>query len=707
MSRTTAVSVCLWLPLTFAAAGALAHAADAPGAPLPEITAAQLIDAIAESVRRYDAALLEADFEEQQDANMNFANKKAKPDLQKWPGHFSYASDGQRWRAEYEAKSISRSRDVTYLTPYRWTAGFDGKVHYLRDKDGWVIGENYSTGRALRPRDLFWTHVDWLLKGATDAKLRITGQTTVAGFRCYVLERQGEGDTGSSKRVISPRQSYLQVRYEQYYQGKRTAIYESAKLERGIQGLWFPRRLIVEWPNTGDNETGVPSFYRETRISRFEPRPEFTEDDFQLDLSYGEAVRDRTTGLSWFNDPWWPDLRQAAQELDWPPVDFTPLAGMQCHDETAIDGVAAPPLDAAEWVNRDPVDLERLRGQVVVLHFFGGASIPPTPEQFAALRELRNRWHSKKFEVVAIATGASNPEHVRQLAEEIHLPFPVAVDSSSAESPGKTFHAYGLKTYTGTFLIDAAGQVHRVKADGLVPEALRLLKEAGAKDLAPISTKSVHLRSEKFDAIAAVWKEALKTAPREGKIIGQVIDGQQALPKTRVTAQLRLIMLGTISPGSLALYPHFQVSTLSDDDGRYELVGLPKGSYELTFDAEAKAVDTQKVTIGPTLTPVSADMVLEQADGLDGRVVDASGEAIAGAQVKVRLRHHQPWFPDASTTAGLPGEPAVTDGDGRFYFTRLHVGGFTFDVTADGYKSETLENIAAGTHGIEVRLQRP
>jgi hypothetical protein len=80
---------------------------------------------------------------------------------------------------------------------------------------------------------------------------------------------------------------------------------------------------------------------------------------------------------------------------------------------------------------------------------------------------------------------------------------------------------------------------------------------------------------------------------------------------------------------------------------------------------------------------------------------------IAGAQVKVRLRHHQPWFPDASTTAGLPGEPAVTDGDGCFYFTRLHVGGFTFDVTADGYKSETLENIAAGTHGIEVRLQRP
>jgi peroxiredoxin len=676
-------------------------------APLPEVTTAQLIVAIRESAQQYEAGRLEADFEEAQDADAFSADKNAKPNRLIWPGRFSYASDGRRWRAGYQGKQINRSLRGPYLGPYEWSAGFDGDVHYLSDHQGWVIGEEHGTARTLSPIELFWPQAESLLDGMPDPKLRITGQDVVDGSPCYVLEYRRDDDTLVSKRHIAPRRSYLELRYQQYYRGKLTTAYELGELAQTADGAWFPRRLNFEWRHLKDDSRSTVFLRRATRVTKFEPGRAFADDEFKPQLPFGEVVRDRTTGLAWYNDPWWPDLIELAQERSWPPSDFTPLAQMDCYGEKAVDSVAAPPLEVAKWINSDPLDLKRLRGKVVLLHFFGGRLIQPLPERFAALRALRHQWRSAGLEVVAVATAASKQDDVRQLAKELHLTFPIAVDSPDEKSSGKTFSAYGLASYTGTFVIDADGLVHRARGNSFLRDVAQFLQAAGATDLPAVSTEYVHLSGKIFGEIGTAWEVAVKKSPFNGTINGKVTDGHHPIPRAEITARLRLKMLSTTHPFASALYlfRDRDFSTVADQSGEYELAGLPKGTYEVTYVADGMAVIADEVTIGPSLSSVTKNVALEQADGIDGHVLDASGEPVSGAVVTIRLRHPYLWLPEASSTAGLPEGPAVTDLEGRFRFTGLHVGGFTFDVTSDGYTTETFENVAAGTHGVEVRLQ--
>ncbi len=110
----------------------------------------------------------------------------------------------------------------------------------------------------------------------------------------------------------------------------------------------------------------------------------------------------------------------------------------------------------------------------------------------------------------------------------------------------------------------------------------------------------------------------------------------------------------------------------SGPDGSFELRGLGAGVFDLTARAQGHAEVSRR---GLDLTPDGGTvdvgtLRMEPGGGLDGRVVDADGEPLAGA--RVILARDRAGVPAAADPAW---QPAATDRAGRFRFTGLPAAG--------------------------------
>jgi protocatechuate 3,4-dioxygenase beta subunit len=95
---------------------------------------------------------------------------------------------------------------------------------------------------------------------------------------------------------------------------------------------------------------------------------------------------------------------------------------------------------------------------------------------------------------------------------------------------------------------------------------------------------------------------------------------------------------------------------VSDRDGRFELVGVKRGSDRIFGETPVGIVTsvTVDVTEGVTIAP---DMVVEEGGRIEGVVVDTDGQPVAQTQVRV-------WGPPSSDLLYVGG--AYTDARGRF-----------------------------------------
>jgi len=679
-----------------------------PDVPLDEITPAELARQLRKARLGYKAGYLEAEFVDHKNI-YEFLAGKNEPHFVDLPGRFRYAGDGNRWRAEQDSKMISHVSSGSIPVPHRWSAGFDGELHYTWDRDGWVLGEEQGEARTLRPAELLFHEFESFVDGLETSKTRITGETTVDGYRCFVLEHDSADNQWHSEWLVSPRQSYLVVRTKRTHVGKVISLHELRDLERTPRGAWFPRRIVTQWGPTEHEGKSYFSFDRATRVAEFELAREFADGYFHIDLSYGEPVRDYTTGKAYLNDPWWPDVREVAATFGWPRADLSPLTELRSYADPDLDGKPAPPLQPAEWVHGDTTHPEALGGNVTLLHFFGGGSLDPTPKQWAALRRLYEVYHPAGLEMIGIAASDSQPRQVAQTARELRLPCSVAVDAQDAGGQGKTLKAYGLKSYNSTVLIDHEGRMHHVKSTGLITDLVRLLQEAGTDGIAPIKTDHEFTSPEESREIERAFHDAVGRGRNDGTLRGMVTNGKGPLPMVEITASLRFRMLAsswTTSAVSLFPFRDRTFQTRTQFDGSYELTGLPKGSYELRFVAEGKAVVIRDVLVTPDFAPLTADAVLEQDDGLAGVVRDEQGQPLAGVTIRLTKRHADPLLPERLTTWFNAGEATTTDADGRFEFKRLQTGSYSFDITAVGYRNESAENVATGSKGLKVTMLR-
>lgn len=104
-------------------------------------------------------------------------------------------------------------------------------------------------------------------------------------------------------------------------------------------------------------------------------------------------------------------------------------------------GIKAPELTVASWLNTDePLQLEKLRGQVVVLHAFQmlcpGCVTHGLP-QAAAIHEM---YRSDEVQVIGLHSvfehhSVMTPDALKVFVHEYRLQFPIAIDLPSETGP--------------------------------------------------------------------------------------------------------------------------------------------------------------------------------------------------------------------------------------------------------------------------------
>ncbi len=685
---------------------------------MPDITAKQLADDVRKELDRYAAAYLEAEFNEERSARAIGPKGAGPPEILRWQGKLKYAGDGRRWRAELESKSISFTVDrpgeqpTARLSPRREVAGFDGERHYMTNRfGGWIVGEENLELARQSPADLFLGSLDsgdTLLSTLVDPRTRLIAQEVRNGFRCYVAEFTTPDGKYRQRIFISPRQSHLAVRVEQFIGEEMNWSHNLDTLRRVENGMWYPGRIVMDWRTVNNDGVSAPIVRRAIGVTKFEPGCKFTDDDFRFQPSFGQPVLDHTAGKSWFHDPWWPDIEPVLANHDWPRTDLTPLKNLMSRAVPEFENQPPPGIAAARWINGKPIEWQQLAGQVTLVYFFGGRLIEPSPRQLVALRRLHELYYSSGLEIVAIAPSTDRPERVEQLAAEFDLRFPIAIDAPAENALGKTFHAFRRDMSPATFLIDHRGNLRHVER-GKAPIMIQsLLKEAGAEDIPRLDIPDWQsIPDQAVREVAAVWPEMVRQAPHTSKISGRITDGRDAMAGAEAVAKLQLLILSTPSTTQTVTTPFHAENDfrcVSTADGAFDLSALPKGIYEVTFAAPGKARARRQVIIRPDLTPETLDVVLDQDDGIAGRVVDDQGRPVAGARVVPRDWHFDRENLGSYKRGSLGVDETTTNEQGEFMLDKLYQGAWSLEITAEGFAKTELAQIPPGTDDIVVRL---
>lgn len=134
------------------------------------------------------------------------------------------------------------------------------------------------------------------------------------------------------------------------------------------------------------------------------------------------------------------------------------------HTRLRLLGQPAPELIMKEWLNTDPLTLEALKGQTVLLEFWA-TWCKPCEQLFPRIKELHARHAEDNLRVLALTrffmayggppeAQAQEMIMVREFAEKHSLEFPVGVaEDESVQS------AYGATALPMLALIDRAGIV--------------------------------------------------------------------------------------------------------------------------------------------------------------------------------------------------------------------------------------------------------
>jgi hypothetical protein len=379
-----------------------ALAGQAAGAPLPPIAPKELAARIREARDCYDdLGLFEVMFDEVRDTNPRQGDAET-PILVIFHGTARYASNGVQWRAEYDGKIPSSGS--TRLTPDHWITGFDGsklydwKVSHRRA----ILYETHHNPRYWSPRNLIWERTDELIdllenRGGNPFPLAVKSEV-VDSRPCYIVEEGKPGGEFQGRYVISPGQGYLPVRKNQQGKGSFYLTHDLHDLREVAPGLWAPGRIELDWENLRKDGVARPVIRRSIRVVEHRPRAVVNPAALAFDLPLDAGVTDPRRGISYFNDPWWPEIGAFLRErFDWPRTDLSPLDELRLASDQSLDGRPSPPLRIAGWLRGEPPQPDALKGKVVGLgtdhpsSAVPGASgrvwnSPPTPSGSTSLR---------------------------------------------------------------------------------------------------------------------------------------------------------------------------------------------------------------------------------------------------------------------------------------------------------------------------------
>ncbi len=118
-------------------------------------------------------------------------------------------------------------------------------------------------------------------------------------------------------------------------------------------------------------------------------------------------------------------------------------------EKAEADAPTAPEIQAAYWLNTEPLTLAGLRGKVVVLEFWA-TWCPPCR---ATIPHLARMFQTYKDKGVVFVSLTDEPrETVEPFVRKMKMPYPIGGGSP-------TFRAYGVRGIPHAFLIDPSGKV--------------------------------------------------------------------------------------------------------------------------------------------------------------------------------------------------------------------------------------------------------
>ena len=160
----------------------------------------------------------------------------------------------------------------------------------------------------------------------------------------------------------------------------------------------------------------------------------------------------------------------------------------------------APPWQTTAWLNSaEPLSLERLRGQVVLLHAFQMLCPGCVARALPQAQRVAELFADRPLVVVGLHTvfehhDAMGLESLRAFVHEYRIRYPVGVDMPSAAGQPipRTMLAYEMQGTPTTVLIDAQGrrrsQVFGVHDDLLLGAEIALLGEVQRQGAGEAST---------------------------------------------------------------------------------------------------------------------------------------------------------------------------------------------------------------------------
>ena len=123
----------------------------------------------------------------------------------------------------------------------------------------------------------------------------------------------------------------------------------------------------------------------------------------------------------------------------------------------AANAPAAPEFAKGDWINSDPLTLNKLRGRVVLVEFwtFGCYNCRNT---LPSIREWDARYRERGLTIVGVHTPETTSEYsidnVRREVPGLGIKYPVVTDNDYA-----TWKAYGVEAWPTILVIDKQGRV--------------------------------------------------------------------------------------------------------------------------------------------------------------------------------------------------------------------------------------------------------
>ena len=664
-------------------------------------------------------------FAETKDMDFRFVRNQGpreqqKPMLVSYRGRVRYDGDGTRWRTEYDSM-MPPSYGSTRLTLDQWTTGFDGARRYRWVADRFLfLGESSPEARRWSPRSIIWEKSDqlvWMLERTDRGRPSIAmAKRVIDGMRCYVVTSRTPDGRRGGETIISPRQGYLPIERNSTDRGRTDFSRRLRGVHEVVPGIWAPKRIEEETFTVRDDRASRFRVRRRIQVVEYRPRQVPPAAAFQVEIPYGVDLIDRSTGTSYHNDPWWPEIGAMLREkFDWPPPDFSPLVSLRSDSERHLDGRPAPPLRIATWLNTRPMDLAAHPGKVVLVEF---GDIPDRDERryAPALRELYSLYHPAGLEIISIHPPTGDADEIRRFAREYRLPYPVVIDEGPPGSAGKTAEAFGIQDRICAFLIDHEGKVHAAgepSGGGIVGTLVSLLKRSGAREIKAVSLERPELPVEASRAAEALFqarvKEALAGHP-QGRIRGRIVDGDgRPIAGASVEASIRLLVMQSTEPDAWrniryraaddrlegpvrTRWPIRALGTLQGrvcPDGRVARPGLG-GAPGLPRARPATSLGRDR--------PGSGGCDLGTGPRPAGPAGRAAGSCPPGGNTSRA---------GSSGITQSVGHLALTaDEDGRFRLEGLQHGRYIIEVKAGGFKGRELEPIPAGDENVVVTLER-